>query len=124
MNNQHRVIIALASNHEAEKNLFEAKKRLEQILHDAHYSECKRSQAFGSKSKGFYYNQLLFCTTDLSVEQLITVLKDTETEMGRTTETREQGIVGIDLDLMLYDDERYHLRDWERPYIQSLLPQP
>lgn len=123
MNKRHHVIIALASNHEAEQNLFETKKRLEQILFDVHYSECKCSQAFGSKSKGYYYNQLLFCTTDLSVEQLIEVLKDTEKAMGRTAEAREQGIVCIDLDLMRYDEERYHLRDWERPYIQCLLPQ-
>ena len=124
MSKRHCVIIALASNHEAEKNLFEAKRRLEQILFDVHYSECKCSQAFGNKSKGYYYNQLMYGTTDMNVEQLIEVLKETETIMGRTPETREQGIVGIDLDLMQYDGERHHLRDWERPYIKNLLPQP
>lgn len=124
MSKRHQAIIALASNYEAEKNLFEAKRYLEQILFDIHYSECKGSPAFGDKSKGYYYNQLLFCTTDLSVEQLIEVLKNTETKMGRTPEIREQGVVNIDLDLMLYDEQHYHLRDWDRPYIQCLLPQP
>ncbi len=33
--------------------------------------------------------------------------------------TKQQ--VTIDLDLMLYDDERYHLRDWPHPYIQQLI---
>ena len=123
MNERHHAIIALASNHEAEKNLFEARRCLEQILFDIHYSECKRSQAFGNKSQGDYYNQLLFGTTDLSVEQLIEALKQIEINMGRTQTAREQGIVCIDLDLMLYDEQRYHLRDWERPYIQCLLSQ-
>ena len=34
---------------------------------------------------------------------------------------RRHGIVPIDLDLLLYDDERFHLQDWERSYIKDLL---
>jgi len=121
MNHRHHVIIALASNHEAEKNLFEAKRLLEQILFDIRYSECKCSKAYGKKSKGTYFNQLLYATTDLQIEELVNRLKDIEIEMGRTAEARELDMVCIDLDLMLYDEQRFHLRDWERPYIQDLL---
>lgn len=41
--------------------------------------------------------------------------------MGRTQEDRTAGIVRIDLDLLQYDNDRYHLRDWERDYIKKLL---
>ena len=37
-----------------------------------------------------------------------------------TQRSREH--VTIDLDLMQYDSQRYHLKDWSRPYIQLLLP--
>ena len=40
--------------------------------------------------------------------------------MGRTAEDRRLGIVRIDLDLLQYDDTRFHLRDWERPYVKLL----
>jgi 2-amino-4-hydroxy-6-hydroxymethyldihydropteridine diphosphokinase len=41
--------------------------------------------------------------------------------MGRTAQQREKGIVTIDLDLMEHDGVRYHLEDWQRPYIKMLL---
>ena len=34
---------------------------------------------------------------------------------------RSRGHVTIDLDLMLYNDARYHEKDWPRPYIQLLI---
>jgi 2-amino-4-hydroxy-6-hydroxymethyldihydropteridine diphosphokinase len=68
-----------------------------------------------------YLNQLVYATTALEVEELIEALKAIERQMGRTAEDRRQGIVRIDLDLMQYNDERHHLRDWERPYIKALV---
>ena len=61
----------------------------------------------------------LYCTADGFLTQ--TRLKEMEKEMGRTPEEREQGIVRIDLDLLLFDQQRYHERDWERDYIRRLL---
>ena len=29
--------------------------------------------------------------------------------------------VTIDLDLMQYDEERYHEKDWQRPYVQNII---
>ena len=47
------------------------------------------------------------------------VLKETEKRQGRTH--NEDGIVTLDLDLLQYDDERFHHRDWERPYVKNLI---
>ena len=51
-----------------------------------------------------------------SIKQL---LKETEKRLGRTH--NEDGIVAIDLDLLQYDGQQYHLRDWERDYVKNLL---
>jgi len=69
----------------------------------------------------FYINQLVSAETTLSSEDLTSRLKDTEKCLGRTPELRRHGIVPIDLDLLLYDDKRFHLQDWERSYIKDLL---
>jgi 2-amino-4-hydroxy-6-hydroxymethyldihydropteridine diphosphokinase len=61
-------------------------------------------------------NRLVRGKTTLSPTQLIEQLKQTEQLTGRTKQH-----VTIDLDLMQYETERYHLSDWERPYIQQLL---
>ncbi|MBR1448517.1 MAG: 2-amino-4-hydroxy-6-hydroxymethyldihydropteridine diphosphokinase [Prevotella sp.] len=120
----HQVIISLASNHEAKKNLFEARACLEQILNEVTYSDCIRTRGIGTQRLCYYRNQLLFGKTALTVDELTERLKSIELQMGRTSEARQQGIVCIDLDLLKYDAERFHERDWERPYVRRLLPQP
>ena len=64
----------------------------------------------------WYMNRLLRAKTSLSPDQLTTLLKQIEQETQRTKQH-----VTIDLDLMQYDQQRYHLDDWERLYIQRLL---
>jgi len=66
-----------------------------------------------------YMNRLVSGYTDMSPDEIGQKLKSVEAETRRTRET-----VTIDLDLMAYDDLRYHLRDWPRPYIQQLLIKP
>ena len=47
------------------------------------------------------------------------VLKETEKRLGRTH--NEDGIVTIDLDLLQYDNEQFHLKDWSRNYVKDLI---
>ena len=118
----HKVLLSLASNYDQEKNLSEARRRLEQILgHITYTRECWTEPIGSTKRPDKYLNQLASGFTLQSVEQLCRQLKQTELLMGRTTENRKKGIVCIDLDLLLYDDDRYHLADWERSYIKQLM---
>ena len=64
-----------------------------------------------------YMNRLATGHTTLTAEALIYELKRMEAETGRT----RNGIT-IDLDLMQYGEQRFHEKDWPRPYIQQLLP--
>lgn len=116
-------IISLASNHDAEKNLPEARLCLEQILLDAKFSDAIWTEPIGSKRNDKYLNQLVKAFTTLSADELNTRLKAIEQHMGRSDADRRQGIVRVDLDLLQYEDQRFHLRDWERPYVKDLLPQ-
>ena len=126
--NSHSVVISLASNYGQQQNLHRARQCLEQILSSCHYTEAIWTEPFsssvvGGASPAMYLNQLVTATTTLSVKTLESSLKAVERQLGRTAADRCQGIVRIDLDLMLYDGNRYHLKDWSRPYIQALLPQ-
>ena len=67
----------------------------------------------------WYLNQLCSGTTAFGPNLLSEVLKETEKRQGRTH--NEDGIVTLDLDLLQYDDQRFHLRDWERPYVKDLI---
>ena len=41
--------------------------------------------------------------------------------MGRDRSNREN--VVIDIDIMLYDQQKLHITDWERDYLKQLLTQ-
>lgn len=117
----HNILISLASNYEQESNLALARLKLGKLLEPISYSEAIWTEPVNVQRPDLYFNQLLHAQTNLSVQDLQIGLKGIECDMGRNSDDRRQGIVRIDLDLMLYDEERYHLRDWERTYMKKLL---
>ncbi len=111
----HRVLIALGSNYRQAVHLQWAAQRLSVFISDLHFSHTLWTEDVKGNGS-MYMNQLVTGTTTLSLAEVEQLLKEAEIASGRTKQQ-----VTIDLDLMLYDDERFHLRDWPRPYIQQLI---
>jgi 2-amino-4-hydroxy-6-hydroxymethyldihydropteridine diphosphokinase len=116
---EHTVIISLASNVDQEAHMAAAREQLVQLLTEAHFTSAIWTEPINCSRKEPYLNQLCQGTTALGEGLLCEVLKETEKRLGRTR--NEDGIVAIDLDLLQYDDQRHHLRDWNRNYIKDLL---
>lgn len=131
----HEVIISLASNENQEANLAKAREQLTQLMADVHFTSAiwtkpyyndhvqssmvnGQSSMFNGQSKN-YLNQLCKGTTAFGEGLLGEVLKETEKRIGR--QHNEDGIVAIDLDLLSYDGQRHHLKDWNRDYVKNLL---
>ena len=111
----HRVLIALGSNHRQPVFIQWASQRMAVLLDNPQYSDTMWTKDI--KGSGhMYMNRLVAGTTQLSVSEIEQTLKQIEAEAHRTSKQ-----VTIDLDLMQYDSERYHLRDWPRTYIANLL---
>ena len=115
---QHQIIISLASNSNQEANLQAARSQLTQLLTEVHFTSAIWTEPVNCIRKEPYLNQLCRATTAFSMNLLNEVLKETEKRLGRTH--NEDGIVAIDLDLLQYDEEQYHLRDWSRSYVKDL----
>lgn len=115
----HHIIISLASNYNQEANLEAARTALTQLLSEVHFTSAIYTEPINSLRSEPYLNQLCQGTTALGPNLLSEVLKETEKRQGRTH--NEDGIVTLDLDLLQYDDERFHLKDWDRPYIKNLI---
>ena len=112
------VLISLASNHEQQKHHSEARQALAEVLSAPLYTAEIWTEPEGTKAQGpQYLNQLVSAETLLNVD----FLKQTELKLGRTDDMRRQGLVPIDLDLLQFDEQRYHLRDWQRSYVKRLL---
>jgi len=142
----HNVLVLLASNYRQEQHLSQARKALAQVLSSCCYTEAIWTEPEGSTTpngqpegstthndhtegsvtrvseRPLYLNQLLSARTDLDADSLVQRLKQIECELGRNDGMRRQGLVPIDLDLLQHDDQRYHQRDWQRSYVQRLLP--
>ena len=116
---EHNIIISLASNHNAEANLEAARTQLAQLLTELHFTRAIWTEPIGTLCSEPYLNQLCSGTTAFGMNLLNEVLKEIEKRLGRTH--NEDGIVTLDLDLLEYDGERHHLRDWERPYVKNLI---
>jgi len=116
---QHYVIISLASNSGQEHALATARRRLAELLGKAAFTRAIWTDPVGSSCEAQYLNQLCEGVTSLSCETLNGLLKQIETDAGRTR--NGDGIVALDLDVLQYDDRREHLRDWGRSYVKDLL---
>ena len=109
------VLIALGSNYHQSAHILWASQRLATLFADVAMSPVLWTQDIHGHEL-WYMNRLLRGNTTLSVDELNSLLKEIEQETRRSKQH-----VTIDLDLMQYNDERYHLNDWDRPYIQRLL---
>ena len=109
------VLIALGSNYHQSAHILWASQRLTALLADVTLSPILWTPDIHGRGL-WYMNRLLRARTMLSPTQLTALLKQIEQETQRTKQH-----VTIDLDLMQYDDQRFHLDDWQRPYIQNLI---
>ena len=115
----HDVILCLASNCQQKQYLEAARKLLCGVLADLRYTSEHWTDPVNAKTPEKYLNQLATGTTSLDADTLNVHLKEIEQQLDRKHD--KSGVVTIDIDLLKYDDTRYHLRDWERDYVKDLL---
>ena len=117
----HNVLIALGSNTgNRQGNLSEALVKCKDFIQTNRLSPVIETKPIGHTNNP-YLNQLFSGTTSLTLEKLLDNTKSIENEMGRDRSNR--GNVAIDIDIMLYDQQKLHFTDWERDYIKQLLTQ-
>ena len=117
----HRVILSLAANRYQKSNLAKARQCLGEVFSELRYTTEQWTEPLSSTRQDPYLNQLAEGDTELTLETLNRRLKQIETDFGRTAEKKRLGIVPIDLDILEFDGQRYHERDWQRSYVTSLL---
>ena len=109
------ILVALGSNYHQVAHIHWASQRLLYLLSDVRLSRILWTQDIHGTGIR-YANRLIAGRTSLTADELQQQLKAIEAEPRRT-----KARVTIDLDLMQYGDQRFHLQDWPRPYIQQLL---
>ena len=115
-----RILIALGSNNEQEKNVAFAMERLHSFFPGISFSRMLWTEPIGIASDRFV-NALALADTDKEQEEVERILKQVEKECGRTREEKMRNIIRLDLDLLQWGTVRLREQDWERDYIRLLL---
>lgn len=65
-----------------------------------------------------YSNAVVCCRAEMPIFELNAQLKEMELQFGRTSAIRQQGVVPIDLDIVVADGHVLRARDYSREYFQ------
>ncbi len=117
-----KVVIALGSNVQQQYHIDLAKICLEATFDDMTFSKSIWTNPIGLSSDKFL-NVLGVGYTNVNQERTVQALKNIERKCGRKVAASRKGVIAIDVDLMLFDTERFHEQDWNRGYMKRLLSQ-
>lgn len=121
MSDRQNVTLALGTNHCRERNMSIAKERLSALLSAVHFTRTVLTEPIDIGSRETFANAIAIGETELEYQDLRQRLKAIEREAGRTAESKAQGIIPLDIDILKYGTARYKPEDWLRPYNISLL---
>lgn len=115
------IIISLGSNHNQQKAITKAQAALRSAFDDEiRFSRRMWTEPIGMVSDRFL-NCLGFAQTVLTRAETTALLKKIEADCGNTEELRKEGIIEMDIDLLLYGHSRMHIADWRRDYVKTLM---
>jgi 2-amino-4-hydroxy-6-hydroxymethyldihydropteridine diphosphokinase len=99
------ILLSIGSNTFAKTNIDKAKRMLSYLFPGIIFSEPILSEPEDDSFKYLFRNILASFETDLSQEEIIEKIKQTERAVGRTPKDKYQGKVVIDIDLLKYGEE-------------------
>lgn len=123
MNTETRIIISIGSNYNPKENVEYAKKKLKTILGDTvRFTESIFTAPIDMASDRFI-NCICVAETRYKLKQLEKAFKRLERQCNRSKKNDSQNHITIDIDILLYGNEKYHKDDWDRDYVKTLLKQ-
>ena len=87
-----------------------------------HFREVRMSEIYSTKAlngvDADYLNAVVGIETSLDIIRLNDMLKRYEASCGRTPESKSEGIVPMDLDIVVWNGEIVRPNDYHRPYFR------
>ena len=119
--NQHSCILCLGSNSDKHTRMEAARKALAISFPDIRFGREMTTEAIGNTFLSPFNNQLALFKTTFSAEEVRSILKQIEIENGRMPEDKAQGVVKLDIDLLIYDNTILKPDDMEKEFIRQEL---
>lgn len=115
-----QVILALGTNVNQERNMKQARQLLVDTWLGMKFTTPKWTQPIGMAS-ALFYNCLAYTEVEESLEELTEKVKNMERICDNTEAERSLNRIQMDIDILLYGDNKLHIDDWQRDYIQELM---
>lgn len=115
-----RVILALGTNVNQERNMRHVMRLLADTWRDIKFTTPEWTQPIGMASD-LFYNRLAYAEMEETLEELTEKAKRMERLCGDTEAERSRNRVHMDIDILMYGDDRLHTDDWQRDYVQELM---
>ena len=116
--NLHTCLLCLGSNLDGATRLSAARHTLLSHFPDIRFSQEMVTEAIGTGFLSPFHNQVARLTTPLSAEEVRAILKGIEQVQGRLPEDKANGIVKLDIDLLVYDETVLKAKDLEREFVK------
>lgn len=116
------ILLSIGSNTFAKSNIDKAQRMLTRLFPGILFSEPILSEPDNEKYLFLFRNVLATVVTPQKPDEIIEKIKQTERAVGRTPKDKYLGKVIIDIDLIRYNDEILRPIDYQRAYVQQLLP--
>lgn len=113
-------IISMGSNENRAENMSRCRYLLSKDYPEVVFSEMISTEPYGETYHSDFYNQLALINSEDSELIVAEKLKRIESEIGRRAEEKSQGVIKIDVDLLVVNGQIIKSEDFERPYISSL----
>lgn len=110
----------MGSNENRAENMSRCRYLLSKDYPEVVFSEMINTEPYGETYHSDFYNQLALINSEDSELIVVEKLKRIESEIGRRSEEKSQGIIKIDVDLLVVNGKIIKSEDFERPYISSL----
>lgn len=115
-----RMLISIGSNNFPEDNMIRAKKMMENLFTDIKFSKDVWTEPIGLNSEKFM-NCVAQTYTYHGLKQVSRALKQIEHKCGRKKPETRNGLISMDIDILLFGSFKLHEEDWNRPYISELI---
>lgn len=99
-------IVMMGSNSQPKENLALAKEKINERYEITNSSSVLVTNPRGAKYKDQFHNQAIVVLSDEDLANTIMFFKHLEKELGRTPESKNQGIVCIDIDIIFWNDRQ------------------
>lgn len=120
MNNMTTALISLGANTaDKEIQLQEAIASISRIAHIDACTPIYNTPAEGSVAAAPYANALLQISTDSDYDTLNATFKSWEQAAGRTPASKSQGIIPLDVDIIIWDNNIIKQRDMQLSYMKQ-----